>query len=370
MIKRILIIGGYGNFGRFIAKRLASEANIQLIIAGRHIQKAEALCRQLNACNPAEYERIDIDHQLQESLARIHPDIVIHTSGPYQQQGYGVAKACIQQGCHYIDLSDARDFVAGITQLNTAAKEKNVLICSGASSVPCLTNAVINHYQSDFEKITSLDYAIATAQLTNLGLATTAAGLSYAGKSFSTLRDGKQKTVYGWQNLRIRKFWGLGSRFLGNCDIPDLALFPERYPTLSNIRFQAGLELKFLHFILWCLSFLVRLKLCPNLKIFAPAMLKISRCFDLFGKDDSGFYMEIKGIDKTNNPVRKMFEILGRRGDGLYIPCTPSIILSKKLANNTIQTTGAIPCMDLISLDEYLAEFKGLDIQWREVTGP
>lgn len=143
-------------------------------------------------------------------------------------------------------------------------------------------------------------------------------------------------------------------------------MFPERYPSVSNIRFQAGLELKLLHFILWFFSYLVRYRLCPNLQIFAPMFLKISRCFDIFGKDDSGFYMEIKGIDKNENPKSKIFEILARYGDGLYIPCIPSIILSKKLANNTIDTTGATPCLDLISLEDYLAELKGLDIQWRE----
>lgn len=115
MIKRVLIIGGYGNFGRFIAKRLALEANIQLIIAGRQIKKAKALCKQLNAHNPAEYAQIDIYYQFLESLEKMNPDIVIHTSGPYQQQKYDVAKACIHQGCHYIDLSDARDFVTGIS---------------------------------------------------------------------------------------------------------------------------------------------------------------------------------------------------------------------------------------------------------------
>ena len=26
------------------------------------------------------------------------------------------------------------------------------------------------------------------------------------------------KTIYGWQDLKLRKFWGLGF-FLGNCDI-------------------------------------------------------------------------------------------------------------------------------------------------------
>lgn len=366
MNTRILIIGGYGNFGRLIARQLASEENIQLIIAGRHIEKAELLCKQLTAYHPAEYAQIDIQHQLEESLGKIKPDIVIHTSGPYQNQGYGVASACITHGCHYIDLSDARGFVVGISQLNMVAQAKNVLVCSGASSVPCLANAIINHYQSEFEKITDLDYAIATAQLTNTGLATTTAGLSYAGKPFFTLHHGKEEIVYGWQNLRVRRFWGLGLRLLGNCDIPDLTLFPKRYQTLLNIRFQAGLELIFLHFILWALSVLVKYKLCPNLQIVAPLLLKISRYFDRFGTDDSGFYMEIKGRDKNDKPVCKTFEILAQHGDGLYIPCIPAIILSKKLAKKVINVIGAMPCLDLITLNEYLDELKNFDIKWRE----
>lgn len=367
MVKRVLIIGGYGNFGRFIAKRLAPENNIQLIIAGRHIQKAKTLADTLGATNPAEYAKLDIYCQLNESLSQLKPDIVIHTSGPYQQQGYHVAKACIDYGCHYIDLSDARDFVSGISVLHTDATAKKVLICSGASSVPCLANAIINHHQDGFAKITDLDYAIATAQLTNLGLATTSAGLSYAGKPFSTLRNGKQEMIYGWQNLRKRKFWGLGNRLLGNCDIPDLAIFPKRYPTLTTIRFQAGLELTFLHLMLWALSGLVRYRLCPNLQRFAPFMLKLSRCFDVFGKDDSGFYMDITGLDKNNQSVTKTFEIVARGGDGLYIPCAPAIILTKKLVNHTVNVIGAMPCIDLLTLDEYLAELQGLAIQWREI---
>ncbi|MBA2650980.1 MAG: saccharopine dehydrogenase NADP-binding domain-containing protein [Tatlockia sp.] len=366
MTTRLLIIGGYGNFGRLIAKRLALEKTIQLIIAGRHIEKAQSLAKQLSAPNPIEYSEIDIHYQLKESLSKIKPDIVIHTSGPYQAQGYEVAEACIKQGCHYIDLADAREFVVGISQLNTAAQARNVLICSGASSVPCLANAVINHYQAEFEKVTDLDYAIATAQLTNNGLATTTAGLSYAGKPFFSLREGKNETVYGWQNLRVRQFWDLGFRLLGNCDIPDLTLFSQRYPTLINIRFQAGLELKLLHLFLWAFSALVKFKLCPNLQIFAPLMLKISRCFDSFGTDNSGFYMEIKGLDKQGKPAIRLFEMLAQHGDGLYIPCIPAIILSKKLAMKTINVVGAMPCLDLISLDEYLIELKGFDIKWRE----
>ena len=40
MPKRVLIIGGYGNFGGTIARALARESDIQLLIGGRSRAKA------------------------------------------------------------------------------------------------------------------------------------------------------------------------------------------------------------------------------------------------------------------------------------------------------------------------------------------
>lgn len=365
MTKRILIIGGYGNFGRFIARMLGRENNIQLIISGRNEDKAKALVAKLDAKNTPETAILDIDHGLEKSLATIKPDIVVHTSGPYQGQSYKVAQACINQSCHYVDLADARDFVAGIGELDKDAKDKGVLICAGASSVPCLTSAIVDKHIEGFGKLDTVEYGIATAQLTNRGLATTSAVLSYAGKPFKTLINGEMKDVYGWLGLRWRKFWGLNLRPLGNCDIPDLEIFPKRYPTLKTIRFQAGLELKVLHLILWMLSGLRRFKLFPPLQPLAPALLRISYLFDAFGKDDSGFYMKLSGTDKNGQPKEINFDLVARHGDGLYIPSMPAILMAKKLANDEITATGACPCVGFITLDDYLTGLSEFDIKWQ-----
>src|SRR5690606_5596749 len=113
MTKRVLIIGAYGNFGGSIAKVLAREPGIQLIVSGRSLEKAKTYAATLQAENLPQPAALDINKNLEASLAALRPDIVIHTSGPYQSQGYHVAKACIAQDCHYIDLADAREFVAG-----------------------------------------------------------------------------------------------------------------------------------------------------------------------------------------------------------------------------------------------------------------
>lgn len=362
MTKRVLIIGGYGNFGRFITKTLAQETNIKVIIAGRSLDKAQVLADEVGG----EAMQLDISAGIVDALATIKPDIVIHTSGPFQAQGYDVAEACIALGCHYIDLADGREFVNGIEALDTQAKEKGVLVMSGASSVPCLTSALVDHYRSEFVTIESLNYGITTAQKTARGLATTAAILSYTGKSFPTLVDGKLTDVYGWQNLWARKYSSLGWRLLGNCDVPDLALFPNRYPELKNIRFYAGLEIPFIHVTLWALSWLVRAGIIKSLVKAASLMLKISYLFDWLGTANSAFHMELLGKGRDGEDKVIKFELTARSGDGPYIPCMPAILMAKKLAAGTVQERGSYPCVGFISKDEYLDALSDMDISWIE----
>ena len=59
MTARVLIIGGYGNFGGFIAKRLAADKDIQVIIAGRSPEKAKAFASSIEAVNPIESGALD-----------------------------------------------------------------------------------------------------------------------------------------------------------------------------------------------------------------------------------------------------------------------------------------------------------------------
>lgn len=357
---RILIIGGYGNFGRFIAKRLAQNTNLTLVIAGRTLNKAQALASVLNA----EAALIDINAGLTNSLQSIKPDIVIHTSGPFQSQGYEVADACIACGVHYIDLADAREFVAGIHALDERAKQAGVIVVSGASSVPCLTSSLIDYYKDDFEVLESVNYGITTAQKTTRGVATTAAILGYTGKSFKTLINGEMQSVFGWQDLHARHYSRLGWRLLGNCNVPDLEIFPRLYPELKTVRFYAGLELPFVHVTLWCLSWLVRVGLIKNLKPTALLLLKLSFLFDWLGSANSGFHMELAGKDKSGNEKSINFELIAKSGDGPYIPCMPAILVAQKIANGEIQNAGAKACIGIISKDEYLNALEDLDISW------
>jgi NAD(P)-dependent dehydrogenase (short-subunit alcohol dehydrogenase family) len=362
MVKRVLVIGGYGNFGSYIARSLAPDEEIELLIGGRSVEKARRFVAELTPANPAQAHVIDINGDLTEALARILPDIVIHTTGPFQSQDYRVARACIAQGCHYLDLADARHFVASIEQLDAQAKARDVLVIAGASSVPCLTAAVIDAELPGFARLDSVDYGISAAQHTNRGLATTSAVLSYVGKPIFMIRDGVMKAVFGWEDTHFRLYPLLGHRLFGNCDIPDLTLFPNRYPTLRSMRFAAGHEVKIMHLGTRALSLLVRVGLVRSLERHAEFLLKLAFLFDWLGSGRSGFHMILKGLGHDGLALESRFYLIAQSGHGPYIPCIPAILIAKQLARGNLKLRGATPCLDLIDLEAYLEALKGLDI--------
>lgn len=359
---RVLIIGGYGNFGSYIARALAPDSNISLLIGGRSQAKADAFAASLKARNPASGYNIDIDGDIESRLAEISPDVVIHTTGPFQRQDHHVARAAIVAGAHYLDLSDARHFVATIGQLDGAAKKAGVAVIAGASSVPCLTAAFIDKYRSRFGKLTSVTYGIAAAQATNRGVGTAAAILSYVGKPFAILARGRRKRVFGWQGTRAVRYPELGVRLFGYCDIPDLELFPERYPDLVDLEFVAGHEVKLLHLGTWLLSWIVRLGFVRSLSTHAELLLRLSFLFDPLGSDKSGFHMFLRGTDRDGRPAEIRIFMIARQVHGPNIPCLPAIILARRIAAGERVAPGARACLDLIDLDELLAAMEHLDI--------
>ena len=365
MPQNVLIIGGYGTFGGLIAKSLANNERIQLIVAGRSLIKARGFADQLHSANPIKAVGLDIMDDieaLKRSFAEIKPDIIIHTSGPFQGQNYDVAEAAIAVKAHYIDLADGRAFVEKISAVDEAAKKQGVAVITGASSVPGLSSAVIDHYKTRFETLETVEYGITTAQKTPRGLATTRAILSYVGRPFTTLINGTEKQIVGWNDLRRKYIKNVGYRWFANCDIPDLSLLPEHYPDIKTIRFRAGLELSTLTIGIRILGFFVRLMPFIRLEKAAGFLLKASNWLNLFGSDQSGFYMTMSGLDAEGHNHSEEFQLWAHDGDGLHIPTIPAILLTRKLSDGTLDKAGTMPCVGLITLDEYLEALEHLNI--------
>ena len=118
---KTLVLGGYGNFGARICRALAGDAatrhHIALLVAGRDASRAQALANTLGHGA----QGVALDHQapgLAATLRKWGVDLVIHTAGPFQAQGYSVAQAAAIAA-----LAD-EEFVARSYALNQAGMQQ------------------------------------------------------------------------------------------------------------------------------------------------------------------------------------------------------------------------------------------------------
>ncbi len=361
----IVVLGGYGNFGKRIVENLSSISGITIFVAGRSEFKAKSYIATLSTAN-ANLLPLAIDisaNNFEAELTRVAPFLVIHTCGPYQNQSHYVPRACINIGAHYIDLADDRNFVCHIGKLDALAKNKRVLVVSGASSVPGLSSAVVDHYQNQFTSIESIKVAIAPGNQAERGAATVKAIFSYTGHRFKGFINGEWQDIYGWMDSSVKDFGGIvGKRYLANVDVPDLELFPKHYQVEKTVTFQAGLELAPLHYGMVGMAFLARNKLVKNWVPLSSLIVKTSNLFLNYGTDKGAMEVNILGKGSNQRLKSVTWTLYAPEGNGPYIPIFSTIILARKLIGNQITTFGAVPCLGLLELNDFMPYFESLNL--------
>lgn len=363
-----MVIGGYGFFGSRLVARLARQERLHVIAAGRSDAAARALVERLQPHAHATLSHVALDAMgwdFTAHLRRLDVSLVIHTSGPFQGQDYRVAQACARAGAHYIDLADGRDFVCGIANLQQSAAAQGVLLTSGASSVPALSTAVIDRLTAGMSAVHSIDIGISPGNRTERGLATVTAILGYCGKRLPSTGP---KAQFGWLgSWRHRYPAPVGTRLLSPCDVPDLALLPQRYAGSPMVRFGAGLELSWLHRGMNAMAWLTRLGLVRDWSVHAGGLKRMADGFKAWGSDAGAMHVCVQGLDAQGAWRERNWVLVAGSGDGPFVPTLAATALVRKLAAGTLACTGARPCMGLLTLEDFMRETQGLDIHMREL---
>lgn len=362
----VVVIGGYGFFGQRLVERLSVHASLTVTIAGRSLAQAQALADALQPKARATLRAAAIDihaPDFDRHLQTLSPDLLIHTGGPFQGQDYRVARSCIAAGLHYIDLADGRAFVQNITTLNDAATQAGVLVVSGASSVPALSGAEVDHLTRDMASVRSIDIGISPGNRTERGLSTIQAILTYCGKPLPSAGE----PVFGWSGTWRHTYPApVGERLMSPCDVPDLALFPQRYAGTPRVRFGAGLELRFLHRGMNLMAALVRAGIIKDWSRHTRWLKAASDWFLHWGSDVGGMHLRVEGLDADGTLRSRLWHLLAIRGDGPYVPTLAAAALVRRLLEGALPQRGAMPCVGLLTLNDFVRETDGLAITMQE----
>ncbi|HWA51325.1 MAG TPA: DUF4166 domain-containing protein, partial [Dongiaceae bacterium] len=319
---------------------------------------AQALVAELARQSAMPVRTLAFDVTRPADLAAQGVQVIVDAAGPYQALDYRLAEACIAHGIHYIDLADSHRFVADIGALDAPAKAKGVAVISGASTVPALSGAVIDELARGMARLDRVKIGISPGNRAPRGLSLVRAILMQAGNKLPALRDGTWTSVPGWGGLHRAEIRvgdrSLGPRWLSFCDAPDLVLLPQRFPSLQQVEFHAGVELAILHLGLWALSWLVRLRWVRSLEPLARPLRWMAQRFHKWGSDRGGMLVEVDGAGSDGIAISRRWDLIAEDGCGPTIPATAAAALVARLARGEALPAGAYPCLGVLGLSEIL----------------
>jgi len=352
----VSVLGGYGIFGGRISEALARDPICRVRVVGRNATIGRNVVQRIGA----DFHQCQLEDRNALRGALEGSFLVIDAVGPFQRRDYRVAELCLELRAHYLDLADARDFVAGIGQLDIEARRRGLLVASGVSSTPAVTSALIAELKPQFGRIDEIHTALSPGNKNPRGAATIAAVLSYLGRTIRVWQDGRWVDRPGWGDAQRLVFPPpVGRRRVHNCEVPELELFPAVYGA-RTVRFSAGMELSLLNYLL---------SLCAlpcrwfgwDFTRHAQFFLNASLMLFPFGTTNGALAIWLKGEDVGGRPIERKIALVTDY-DGPATPSSAAVVLATKVLHSGPPRTGAFPCVGLLSLDELLHHLDPLGI--------
>lgn len=297
-------------------------------------------------------------YSLQQALAGAFA--VVNARGPFHACDYTVAEKCADQGIHYIDLAEARDYVNGIARLAPRTQRSGALVVSGAGAAPALSAALVDLLAAEFDRISEIYTFLVPGRRDHRELATMRAVLRYAGREMRVKERGRWRWAYGWSRPETVELAAPAGRRRGYlCDLPDLDLFPRRYGA-ATVTARTGLVGSY-NLLLSALSLLRRHGVIDDLPRAAQWLIRLDRV--LGGKTRSGAGMRVRVYGyRDGQALAHTVDLIARDDNAPAIPAAPVLALVKRWVRDGVPHCGAQPAVGLLTWEEIRSELLGYDI--------
>ncbi len=363
-LRRILVLGGTGVFGKRLARHLMSFSGIELFVSSRSQKKAEAFARDLSSSHSNICNGVKLEHgkDFAKGLRKIQPFAVVDCTGPFQDADYSTAKAVLEANAHLIDLADARGYLAGATdELDLPAKASGVAALCGASSTPTLSACVVRHLTRSWQRVESIDLCITPGGKSEVGRAVIEAILSYAGRDIPCWENGGISQTKGWVGGKQLRMPELGLRRVAPVETYDAEYLGPRHAVGERVTFSAGLESRIEQVGIETLAALRARGLCPDPRFLIPSLLQLRKITRIPTSDRGGMLVECSGVDANGEAVTKSWSLVARQDHGPFVPILPAAAALAKLLTHEV-SPGAYIADQQLDLTDIAIQMNPYDI--------
>lgn len=134
-----VVFGGYGTFGSIVARELACQG-IPVTIAGRDRTRAESFAKSLGT----EHRGVIADVTNRISCRSMLQDqtVAVNCAGPFGPFADTLLQACLDCGCHYVDIADDRQYLRLVRGMDAKFRKQELAAVYGCSSLPAISGAL------------------------------------------------------------------------------------------------------------------------------------------------------------------------------------------------------------------------------------
>jgi hypothetical protein len=235
-MKTILILGGYGYTGKFLARHLLAQTDVNIIVCGRNLEKAKAFAGELDnsrvTARQADASNFD---SMSQALQNVNLCLV---AAPATRHAETVIRSCINARVDYLDVQFSSKKLNALYNAQDEIKNSGLCFVTEAGYHPGLPAAMVHYAATKLDKIesaltagylniTNIPYTEAVDELME-------AFLDYQAQVY---KNGAWTKPSEWDMRKFDFGGGIGKRTCYSMFFEELRGLPAMYPFLKEAGF-------------------------------------------------------------------------------------------------------------------------------------
>ena len=327
--KTIMILGGYGNTGRALARLLLQESDARLVLAGRNMDKAKQLADELNRTYKGDMVRgmrVDASDMasLRQAFHGIDFVVVASSTVQYTRQ---VAEAALEARVGYLDVQYSTQKIAFLKSMADETQHSGCCFITDGGFHPGLPAFLVRYVAQSFDRLeTARMGSMIKENWKSLEVEdTTVYELLELMNDFemSTFKAGvwKKASLFGMSDFLRMDFGDVFKKqYCAPMMLEEMRALPAMYPTLKETGFYVG---SFNWFVDWVIMpvALVAMKISPRTAI-RPMARWMHWGLKVFSKPPYGTLLKVEATGEKDGQS-ELVQIIIAHPDGYLFTAIP-----------------------------------------------
>lgn len=367
--RTFLILGGYGETGRRLARLLLQETDVRLVLAGRSNEKAERAAARLNDAyegNRATGVRADVaeTESLEQLFAGVDFVLVASSTVRYARQ---VATAALAAGVDYLDIQISRQKLAVLQSLTGEILNAGRCFITEAGFHPGLPAALVRFVSQHFDRLDVANVSsVIKVNWSELSLSQSTIE-EFVGEilEYETLfyKDGawQKARMAGMLDYRTVDFGAeFGRQYAVPMMLEEMRAIPEMLPTIKETGFYVG---GFNWFVDWLALplIMVALRIWPR-GALKPAAWLMSRGLETFSSPPYGVVLKVEASGEKDGQAREVQVSLSHE-DGYTFTAIPVVACLLQYLDGSANRPGLWMMGHLVDPDRMMKDMERMGVR-------